>query len=229
MKIISPEKAKFVAIVEGVRELRLIGSADLDFWNGRLAGKPFRSFDAGGFAEIVVSATELVWKGFKFNEATVSLAVADHRDAQKQVGYYLLHAFNSNRFFAFCERTFFSTPYFFGRVGLRETMPCSLTVRSNDQTGFDAEMSAAARPVEEADESWEGAVFLPGAAGRRKYFIARLAGRAKIWPVDETDRIELRGGGRFGVFEALADSGLRGREWRARSRAFHAKSKTYDI
>lgn len=60
MKTINPQNAKFVAVVENVRELRLIGRANLDFWNARLTGKPFQIFQVdNGFAEIIIGATEL--------------------------------------------------------------------------------------------------------------------------------------------------------------------------
>jgi hypothetical protein len=68
MKTISPENAKFVAVVKNVKEVRLIGNANLDFWNMYLANKLYQTFDNQGFAEITISATELFWKGFRFNE-----------------------------------------------------------------------------------------------------------------------------------------------------------------
>lgn len=96
MKTIEPQNAKFVAEIKDVRELRLIGNANLDVWNGRLAGKSFQAFTGGGCAEITIAATELVWKGFRFNELTISLAIAAKDNSQRQIGYLLLHAFNSN-------------------------------------------------------------------------------------------------------------------------------------
>lgn len=229
MKIINPERADMAAVVEDARELRLIGRANLDFWNARLAGRPFRPFAVDGAAEIVIGATALVWKGFGFNELTISLAVADRNDPTAQSGYYLLHAFNSNRFFAFCERFFFSTPYLFGRVELRETAPLLIDARAAGETGLRAETAgAAARGGAAEDETWEGAVFLP-VAGDEKYFIAKLSGETKIYPFAATDRLEFRSADPDDVFARLADSGFAGREWRARSRAFHAKSKTYRL
>jgi hypothetical protein len=229
MNTIKPQNAKFVAVVRDVRELRLIGNANLDFWNKQLTNEPFQAFQVdGGYAEITIGATELVWKGFRFNELTVSLVIAAKDNSQKQIGYLLLHAFNSNRFFAFCERAFFSTPYHFGKVELREVMPCAINVRSNNRSVLKVEMSAATRRVTEEDESWEGAIFLPNLKGE-KYFIAKLSGKSKICSFTETDRIELQTGAKDTVFGLLADSGFAGREWRMRSGAFHAKSKTYGI
>jgi hypothetical protein len=228
MKTIEPQDAKFVAVVSGVKEVRLIGTANLDFWNEQLAGKPFQAFDARGFAEITIAATELVWKGFGFNELTVSLSVAANDNGQIQIGYLLLQAFNSNRFFAFCERTFFSTPYRFGAVSLREKMPCAINARSNDRFVLKAEMSPAARSSAKENESWEGAVFLPGGRAE-KYFVAKLSGISEIYPFVETDQIELRSETKQDVFGLLRDSGFAGKQWRMGSDAFHAKSKTYSI
>jgi hypothetical protein len=107
MNTIEPQNAKFVAEVRDVRELRLIGNANLDFWNEYLTGKSFQAFAERDYAQITIAATKLVWKGFQFNELTISLVIAAKDNSQKQTGYLLLHAFNSNRFFAFCERAFF--------------------------------------------------------------------------------------------------------------------------
>jgi hypothetical protein len=228
MKTIEPEKAKFVAVVESVKELRLIGNANLDFWNERLSGKPYQALRIGGRAEITIGASALVWKGFRFNELTVSLAVAAKENPFEQIGYLLLHAFNSNRFFAFCERTFFSAPYHFGKTSLRETAPCSMNAVSKERIVLKAEMSAAARETIEENERWTGAVFLPVAKGE-KYFIAELSGVTKICPFVATDRIQLQADAKDDVFARLADSGFKGKEWRVRAEAFHAKSNTYGI
>lgn len=228
MNTIKPQNAKYVAVVRDVRELRLLGRAKLDFWNAQLSNKPFQAFSDDGFAEITIAATELVWKGFRFNELTVSLTVAAKDDSQNQIGYLLLHAFNSNRFFAFCERMFFSTPYHFGKVSVREITPCAMKADSNNENVLTAEMSRVKRHETEEDESWEGAVFLPNSKGE-KYFIAKLSGKSKVCPFVETDRIKLRADAENTVFDSLVNSGFTGKEWRMRSRAFHAKSKTYSI
>jgi hypothetical protein len=229
MNTIEPQNAKFVAEVRDVKELRLIGSVKLDFWNKQLKDKPFQAFQtAGGCAEITIAATELVWKGFRFNELTISLAIAARDDARKHTGYLLLHALNSNRFFAFCERTFFSTPYHFGKVNLRETTPCLINAQSNNQNVLKAAMSRTTRPVTEENESWEGAIFLPNARSE-KYFIGKLSGKTKICPFIETDRIEMQSDTKNIVFDLLIASDFKGKEWRMRSQAFHAKSKTYCV
>lgn len=229
MNTIDPQNAKFVAAVRDVKELRLIGSAALDFWNRQLKDKPFQAFQAGSnCAEITIAATELVWKGFRFNELTISLALAAPDDAQKQIGYLLLYALNSNRFFAFCERTFFLTPYHFGKVNLRETTPCVISAESNNQNVLETAMSRTTRPMTEENESWEGAIFLPDARSE-KYFIGKLSGKSKICPFIETDRIEMQNDPNDIVFDSLTASGFTGKEWRMRNQAFHAKSKTYCV
>lgn len=227
MNTIEPQNAKFVAEVGDVRELRLIGNADHDFWNRRFADKPYQAFaDGGGQAEITICATELVLKGFQFNELTISLSVAAKDNSQRQIAYLLLHAFNSNRFFAICERAFFSTPYHFGKVNLRETTPCAIHARSKNRNVLKAEMSQENRLLTEEDELWEGAVLLPNTP-YEKYFIAKLSGKSKVFPFIETDRIELQSDVKHTVFDLLINSNFAGKEWRARGRAFHAKSKTY--
>lgn len=224
MKIFDSKEVKFVAQIEDVKELRLIGSANLDFWNNYLSGEPFQAFAAAGCAEITIGATELVWKKIRFNELTVSLTIADEADAQKPIGYFLLHAFNSNRFFAFCERVFFSTPYYFGKVQLRETMTRTINAGANNQNVFKAGMINDSAEKEIRDD-WEGAVFL----SQNKYFVAKLTGKSKVRLFSDSDRLEVNSNDRFPIFKRLIDSEFKGREWRMRSRAFHAKSKTYRL
>lgn len=213
MKTISPENAKFVAVVENVKELRLIGTANLDYWNNFLADKPYQPIDKNGFAEIIISATELVWKGFRFNELTITLAISE--------GVFMLYAFNSNRFFAFCERTFFSTPYYFGEVGLDENLPCRMSLENL----FAAKMNNAERLTNEVEDNWTGTVFLPHMRGE-KYFIAKLSGKTKVCPFDESDKITFT---EHSIFDLPRKSEFVGKEWRMRSNAFHAKSKTYSV
>ncbi len=221
MKTINPPNAKFVAVVENVKELRLIGKANLDFWNQQLDDKPYQAFDTQGVAEITISATELVWKGFRFNELTIFLTIAEKNDPTKEAGVYLIHAFNSNKFFAFCERTFFSTPYYFGKVGLHENLPCKMSL--NDS--FAAKMNQSERLINEVEDNWKGAVFLPKNHGE-KYFIAKLSGKSQVCPFDESDKITFA---ESSIFELLNKSNFIGKEWRMRSNAFHAKSKTYPV
>lgn len=223
MNTISPEKAKYAAVVSNVKELRLIGEADLDFWNRYLADKPFQALNKNGSAEITVAATELVWKGFQFNELTIFLTVAERNEPEKEAGVFLIQAFNSNRFFAFCERIFFSTPYYFGQIGLRAAIPGSMSARTNNRNIFTAQMSKTERPFELEDEHWEGPIFLPQS---NKYFVAKLSGQAKVCPFNETDKLEFN---RDGFFNLLNEANFVGKEWRTRSDAFHAKSKTYSI
>ncbi|HRH43053.1 MAG TPA: hypothetical protein PKY82_15595 [Pyrinomonadaceae bacterium] len=224
MKTIRPENAKFVAVVENVRELRLIGTANLDFWNKQLANKPYQVFDKNGFAEITISATELIWKGFRFNELTIFLSIAEKDDSKKEAGVFLLHAFNSNRLFAFCERAFFSTPYYFGNINLSENLPCVMSLENL----FEAKMSAAERQINEVEDNWEGAVFLPKNRGE-KYFIAKLSGETQVCLFDESDQVELKSDVNHPIFDSLIKSNFIGKEWRMRSNAFHAKSKTYSV
>lgn len=223
------KNVKYIAQIENVKELRLFGSASLDFWKKQLANKPFQPFSKEGFAEIAVSATELVWMGVRFNELTVTLTIAGESDASAPTGVYLLHAFNSVRFFAFCERRFFSTPYYHGQIKFSESAPVLMEARSNNQRVFRATMGEMHEPAVEIDDFWEGRVMLPGDQNKRiKYFVAKLSGKAAVCPfVKNFDEMKLQTSARYPVFEWLMESDFEATEWRMRSNAFHAKSKTY--
>ncbi len=226
MVTVDPKKVRFAAQIRDVRELRLIGCADATLLNRQLVHTPFEIPGGSGFAEITVAAVGLAWRGLRFNELTVSASVALRGSPKAQAGYLLLRAFNSNPLLAFCERTFFCTPYLSGEINLKVSEPCAMEARSGNARLFRAEMSKADLPAHAEDECWEGAVFLPPAESRR-YFVAKLSGMARIRPFLESDRIEMTRDARHGVFALLSESGFTGREWRIRLDGFHARSKTY--
>jgi hypothetical protein len=138
----------------------------------------------------LVVAADSVFMGIPFREVSIS------RDS------HLLQAWNSVRFFAWSERTFFRTPYAHGDV--------RVTPRSFEVKGaLRAEMIGEREPsfVGQEDETYK--VLLP----RGGYFIARLSGLTKRYPVLASDVIEIPD------FTAT--------EWIVRADATHGKSRTY--
>ncbi|HEX6097792.1 MAG TPA: hypothetical protein VF432_15815 [Thermoanaerobaculia bacterium] len=187
---------RYVADLAHVREVTLVCAADLAYWRGRLRRERLEPLDVGGRAEVLVVAAEGVFRGIAFRELSFSVTVADDEA-------YLFEAYNSNRFFAWSERAFFSTPYQHGRVGVR-TDPAAITVSGRAI----AEMASARRGTV-APEEWRGVLHL----ARGRFFHAILAG--------ETERIAVSSADRFAV------DGMEPQEWRIRRDAWHAKSKTF--
>jgi len=136
----SKEKIQYAAEIENVKELRLIGKANFNYWKEYLSKRELFPFNKNGFAEITISATDLKWKGVRFNELVITIATSKGKDLNEHNGFYLLQAFNSVRFFAFCERVFFFTPYHHGIEGLKEQLPFSMQLEINSQIVLRAEM-----------------------------------------------------------------------------------------
>jgi hypothetical protein len=87
---------RWAAVVHGVKEVMLTGLADLSFWREALQPQGLIPFDAGGSAELTISAPRLVWKGMHFCEWSLGVAVAERDGAAAPSGLFLAHAFNSS-------------------------------------------------------------------------------------------------------------------------------------
>jgi hypothetical protein len=173
--------------------------------------------------------------GLVFRELSFSVLVGRGAKNAGQDAAYLVRAFNSNRAFALVERVFFSTPYIYGRVEVSATVPASVSLATNGEIAFRAQMDADARarePARRGEEGWEGPVFLPEPAGSRrgegKAFFARLRGHTATYPfVPSQDTVTIRPLREGDVFQELLDSHFAATEWTIREDASHSKSKTY--
>ncbi len=214
------EAIQYAAYIEHVREVALFGTADMGFWREALGREGLFAYEVDGRAGILISAPRLLWKGARFCECAVSVAVSGREDGGSHDGYFLAHAFNSNRFFAFSERLFFRTPYYFAEVAVSEKVPASMRVGA--QTIFEARMNVGEHaPARVAEEYFQGRVYLPGG---RDYFVARISGETAFYPFATEDTLVMTGDGIFGQ---LRESQFAGVEWRIREDAIHGKSKTY--
>ncbi|HYR28576.1 MAG TPA: hypothetical protein VEU30_08925, partial [Thermoanaerobaculia bacterium] len=101
---------KYVAKLRGVLDVTLTGTTDLDYWRTRL---PMPPLAVNGRAQAMVIAAAARFRGIRFCELSMSVAV--------EGGAFLLQAFNSVRFFAWSERTFFHTPYAHAPVSVSES------------------------------------------------------------------------------------------------------------
>ena len=223
---------KWAAELEHVREVSLLGTADLAFWKDRLLTQDLLPIERDGQAQLLIVAADSKFKGIRFRELSFSVLVARLEDETRQEAAYLEHAFNSNRFLAFCERVFFSTPYSHGDVGVSAALPASIRLVSKGEVAFLAEMRAggAREPSRRAEEGWEGPIFLPGRGkGRpRKLFFGRLRGDTRTYAfLPAEDSLAIRPSPHNEIFQALTDSHFAPKEWIVREDATHAKSKTY--
>ncbi|HEY0737525.1 MAG TPA: hypothetical protein VGD69_21580 [Herpetosiphonaceae bacterium] len=219
-----PDRIRYTAEIDNVREVTLYGTADLAFWQTLLHRHGLLPDSSDGAAHLVLSATALVWKGLSFRELIVTVATCTDRDQPQPDSFYLAHAFNSSRMLAWTERRLFNTPYTHADIQLNPSAPL-IDVRHGDQPLFSAQMDQPKAPSTQRHEDWDGPVFLPGSGG--KYFFVVLSGEQAIYPFAAADRIEIAPGGDEPIFQWLRQSHFAPTEWRIRTDATHARSKTY--
>ncbi len=228
---------KWAAELAHVREVSLLGTADLAFWKDRLRTEALLPAESDGRAQLLITAADSKFMGVRFRELSFCVPVSRPDSGTRQDAAYLVRAFNSCRFFAFCERVFFSTPYYPGDVRVSAALPTSMHLVKKGEVVFAAEMGAepsvsGREPLRIGEDGWHGPVFLP--EGRRregrqgKYFVARLRGYTRTYAfLPGTDSVAIRPSPDSEVLQALRDSHFAAKEWILRDDATHAKSKTY--
>ncbi|HYO24799.1 MAG TPA: hypothetical protein VEQ85_07605, partial [Lacipirellulaceae bacterium] len=97
---------KYAAQVQGVQEVSLRGEADLQPWSAELAALGLTPIVEAGRVGAMLSATSARFRGVRVREFSIAL-LARENDTGRE-GWYLAHAFNSLRLFAWIERTMFS-------------------------------------------------------------------------------------------------------------------------
>jgi hypothetical protein len=190
-----------------------------------------------GQAQLMIVAADSKLMGVRFRELSVSVLVCRQEEGRWRDGAYLVRAFNSCRFFAFCERVFFSTPYSHGDVHVSVSFPASIHLVKKGQVAFRAAVRAdtsgsGREPSRRGEDGWEGPVFVPeggrGKGCQGKLFLARIRGHTQTFPfLPAQDSVTLRPTPDSEVLQALLDSHIVAKEWAIREDATHAKSKTY--
>lgn len=217
---------RYVAEPKHVREVTLQGSASPAFWARHLEQEHGLSLAAeGNSARLMIVAAEMCWMGARFCEVSISLKVS-HREVAE--GFLLLQAFNSNRFFAWSERTFFKTPYAHAQCHASPAQP-RLGVTVHGKAILHGEMSSDKPwPLRSGNETWEGPVFLPlGRSGKRRLFFGRFKGETTVFPFTGAATFTFSSHTSFPVLQALRASDFQPEFWVVRSDATHGKSKTY--
>lgn len=222
---------QYQTTIHDVREVILAGSADLAFWRQRLQGEGLTPFGLAGEAQITISATSSKFRGLRFEEMTIAIAVCEQEGKQTPDGFFLAHAFNSRRLFALAERLFFRTPYLPGAISVQEKLPALARLTLGGDTVFEAAMSGDREPLQGGDERWEGAIYLPrrlsGRQTEGERFFACLGGPTQVYPFQvASDRCVISDHTHIDL-SWLTESGFTANAWRLRSHATHARSRTY--
>lgn len=228
LKPLATPSLQWAAQLDHVREVSLLGTADLAYWKARLKDAGLVPIERDGRAQILISGADSKYLGIKFQELSFSILAAPTEE-QGREGAYLLRAFNSQRFFAFCERVFFSTPYYHGMVHVMPSYPAAIELVLGGDVVFRAAMATASRePAPLQDDGWEGPVFLPGNGHADRAFYARVHGMTGAFLfLQGKDELTIKPGPGTEALRALVDSHLHVAQWNIRTDAMHAKSKTY--
>lgn len=228
---------KYVAEIEQVREVTTVGTADLAYWRTRLASLGYAPREFDGAAQLVVSGTDGRFKGIRFRELSTAVRIEPVADCPAEYSYYFLQAFNSCRFFAWIERTVFSTPYWFGEVETKVDLPARVRLvdRGNELLSIEMNESpppTTRTPVSSVMDGWSGPIFLPAkkrdATPTRRWFLAKISGVTESYPFDPAkDQMRIQASPQFPALGWLGESGFLPQTWLLRKSAAHAKSETY--
>lgn len=222
------ENIKYAAEIKDVKEVVISGEADFEFWKKLLEPKGYLPSEKNGKAQIIVSATELEWKGIRFNEFIINIVISPQIKGQKRDCFYLIQAFNSSSILALSERLFFSTPYNFGKIILRNEFPVLLRLILKEKELFHCKINSKYSESIPSMEKHSIFVFLPnGTRHKKKYFIAYISGETIFFPFEkEQDILKIVTSVKYPVFGWLIDSKFIARDVVIRKNALHKKSKT---
>ena len=234
------QKINYVAELSGVKEVSLLGTADLAYWKTYLQPFGLQPTESEGKAQVLIIAASLRFAGVPFQEVSFSVLV-EPSSAQSSFsnGSFLLHAFNSSRLFAFSERFFFSTPYTFAHCDVVTTAPLQIQVSLGGKPAFLAQMRPSTPErvaIDAGEDGWDGPVFLPKSSKTKKrYFMAKITGQTTVFPFGRSSDESNQGDEivfgmpfiRHPLFKALINSEFKAKEWHLRPNAYHAKSKSY--
>jgi hypothetical protein len=228
---------KYIATITNVREVSLLGTADLNFWKGHLKQIEVYLTERDGKAQLLISAVDSQYKGIRFRELSIGVYVCRHKNGAAQDGFYLVHAVNSSRLFALIERKCFSTPYYYGNIHVNDQLPASIHFLKNKDVLLRAEMSAETgasnrEPSHSEENKWEGPIFLPVNDREKKdhgkVFFAKVGGHTHFYPFSSSkDVVAITPSPGSPILAWLIESGFSGKEWIIRGNATHARSKTF--
>lgn len=225
----------YVAEPKHVKEVSLLGTAELGFWAPRLREQNLIPREREGRDQILVMSAEMRWMGIRFSEISFSV-LAGVPERPSQDAALLLQAFNSSRLFAFSERLFFSTPYSWAACHVSANPP-RIQLSAGDRVLFQAETQQTRspshrEPIRTEEEGWQGAIFI-----RRKaqdpaedagVYYGKTNGYARVYSfLPEADRITINPTAETHGLQILTESGFRGEEWAVRTDATHGRSKTF--
>jgi len=232
----SYKNIKWVARLRNVSDVSVRGLADLEYWTNHLSPYGLMPAERDGSAEIIIIGGDARFRGVAFREVSFAVILAAEHAPNCREAAFLIHSYNSCRFFAFCERVFFSTPYDHAMVGLSPSLPASMTLEIAGEEVFRITMGSAESSVRQPTfcgrDDWDGAVYLPydvnRKAGAGKMFFSQVRGDARKFLFDKPgDTLSIKPAASTETLAKLVESRFTPYEWITRECSTHAKSKTY--
>jgi hypothetical protein len=224
---------KYAAEIHNVKEMTLVCTADKNVWSSYLKRFGLIPLGYNGSAKILLIASEMKYMKVQFREVAISIFARKIDDESGAESTFLLHAYNSNKFFAWSERKFFSTPYYHADISFDSREYSGTEVMQDNTPLISVKNTINSRvPKFEGNEQWDGMVYLPFNYNKRKqkykWFYATLLGdTVKYDYSNEEDLLIVNSSGSNEILKLLNKSDCTGYEWVIRKSAFHAKSKTY--
>ena len=222
---------KYIAQLKRVRELALVGTADLSWWRDHLAGEGYEPVEEDGGAQVMVTGLDAKWMGIPFRDVSV-IVVARQRSAPAETGFYLACAFNASRFMVGFERWWFRLPYHF-RADMDVRLGEASDIRLGGQTAADLLAVMGPRDSSQAAaEEMEFAVpmFLPTGndRNRRRWLMVDVRGLTSTFYFDaDRDRFEIGSDCADPILRGVRASQFRGSRWSVRRSDTHKRSKTF--
>lgn len=222
---------KNAAVVTNVEEVSLRGAADLDYWQESLKSEQLEPIPADGKAQVLLIAADAKYMGLRFRELSFAVIARDVSGLTNLSGSFLVRAFNSRRSFAWIERTFFRTPYYFGDVAVQCEPPSVRLNLPNATFEVRAGQSLMDRPDTFQINGWHGPVFLPSSPGttpeKSKLFFAQVLGSTLEFAFEPARDVLTLPASSEPPFPVLRESNFLPQRWIVRPASRHAKSKTY--
>ena len=226
---------KYIGQLYGVRELALLGTADLSWWRDHLASEELEPVDVDHGAQVIVTGLDSNWMGMPFRDISVSVS-ARCLYGSKEEGYLLARGFNASRFIAFFERRWFKSPYRF-RADLHVELGDHSTIRLGNDPSPDLLLELGPRepeenPVPAEEMGYTGPLFIPKGLDRTKnrWFMVKIHGLTSTIDYDaKRDRFEISSECTDPILSGLRASQFRGIQWFVRQNATHKRSKTFQF
>jgi hypothetical protein len=209
---------RYMTVIEPVLEVTLIGNVQAVLWQPILEAEGFHPPQANSIP-IIISGTQAKYMGVTFRELSISLGIDDKR-------FLLIHAFNSNRFFAWTERKMFRTPYYHAQITVE---PNLIVVSQLENPLIEVAIQPDATITHQADEDYRWTICLPKALRKNMdmphYFHARLAGHTQHY-APQLAHLNFSDSSND-ILSRLAKSHFELTDWSVRMTAQHSKSKTF--